>query len=547
MNELRKKTEEIIEDKIPYSLNDLKNPFKVALSKFKEAKEIIMDALMSDMDIYIYGDYDADGVSSTAILKLLLEELKMMLGAKSQIYCFLPDRFKDGYGLKKEAISKFETVGLLITVDNGINSNEAIKEAKDKGFKVLILDHHIANGTIPECDLWIDPIVTGEDKLCGAGIAYTLAEECLGENHKLLTQLVVLAAIGTVADMVSLLSLNNRRIVKKGLLHMLEFGPILKIIEEAEIYNIDEHMIGFKLAPLINACGRLESPIIALNHLIGKEDNTKKMIELNKIRIELTDVGTAYAEKYILDNQLSGNKVFVINAENTIHEGVLGLIAGKITNKYNVSSILLGKKNSELKGSARGYGTNVHLTEVLSKCPSLITYGGHKEAAGLSLKEQDFYKFEDEILSIFNGIEIKTEDAKVVPELKITPTEIEEFECITREYAPYGMDFPKLVVEVENIDISPYMGKFFNYVGEKKEIAKAKTKENITIIAFDKDIANDCVKNQLKRVDVVGNVSSNRFRREKSIQLEATTLQKSKVLNNETSLQALLRKRMSEF
>ena len=229
------------------------------IDRLDEAAEIIKATAKTDTPISVVADYDADGICAAAVMWMLLREL----GVKPKIR--IPRRFSEGYGLSENIIDELEP-GLLITVDNGIVAHAAIQKAKEKGFYVIVTDHHLSDGiSLPNADVIIDPnAIPGSadfNGYCGAGIAYKLAVEILGKDHPLVPVLLSFAAIATVADVMPLIH-ENRFIVKDGLESMTGKGRTIGLLALLERCGFESYItakdIGFKIAPVLNAPGRLE-------------------------------------------------------------------------------------------------------------------------------------------------------------------------------------------------------------------------------------------------------------------------------------------------
>ena len=420
----------------------------------RKAVDMFLYALRNGKKIVVYGDYDADGICSLTEFVIASRVLQ------HQIDVIAPDRFGDGYGLTvdraKSFIGKYD---LLITVDNGITAVDAIKVARDGGLRVVVLDHHEQSGELPNANIIVDPHVTGGDKdtgfedLCGAGLTLRFLEKVLREIKSLrperftstLNQLYAVAAIGTIADVVTLRH-DNRAIVKIGLKCLNEgLAPagvkafLEKVLNGKEV---DTESIGFSIAPCINAAGRLKengaslildiftTPNVFLGGTYAKIDEA---IELNEQRktIVKDEVDRAVG---LLQVRKTDKIVIYINKLGM--PGIMGLVAGKLAEKFKRPALALCG-DEELKGSGRTYG-NADIFAALSEAKEyMISFGGHPEACGLSFKRADV----ESVRKILNENlpEVVNED-EVYYDLELTDpiTEYNELQ----QYAPFGCGNP---------------------------------------------------------------------------------------------------------
>lgn len=369
------------------------------LSGINDAKEIILDKVKSKAKIRVIGDYDVDGVCATAIL---LKGLKF-IGADVDHY--IPNRFKDGYGLNVSIIesAKADGVDTIITCDNGISAFSQVNLAKEYGMTVIVTDHHEVpfeevNGEkkyiIPEADAVVDPKLPDDQypfkEICGAFVAYKLIES-LCTDSELLDELIQYAALATVADVMDLIS-ENRILLKTGI-ELINSKPsvgLKALIELNDIKNLSAYHFGFILGPSINAAGRLEDADYALSLLM--ENDAKKAVELaerlkslNERRKEITEKNTEEAIEKIENSDLINHKV-IVAALDDCHEGVIGIVAGRLKEKYVKPVLVVTKHDGVYKGSGRSID-NYNLYEEINRIGDLfIKYGGHKGAAGFSFE-----------------------------------------------------------------------------------------------------------------------------------------------------------------
>ncbi len=416
-------------------LTDLRAP--ELLPGLEQAADKLWDAIQSRESIVVYGDYDADGMTATAILYRCLS----LLGA--QVTYHLPNRMEEGYGLHVGSIEKLAARGkkVIITVDCGIASLEPAKRAKELGLTLIITDHHRFGDTLPEADAIVHPALPGTDYpfvgLCGAGVAFKLAW-CLcqrasgstrvGEHlREYLLQAIGLAAIGTVADVVPLLD-ENRVIVRNGLKTLKTHAPIglrklmqLNKIDTKAAFESED--IGFTMAPKLNAAGRLGQAQLGVELLVTEDEERAEAIanyiqELNGNRQKLERSITISAGKQLKEiHDVDTDPAFVL-ASPSWHPGVIGIVAGKLAEKYHrpVVLIAMDKQGKAGSGSARSpNGVNLH--EALLQCSDLlVSGGGHAAAAGLRVEEENIAAFRSAFLE---SVAEQSLDAETLNDLQL--------------------------------------------------------------------------------------------------------------------------------
>lgn len=380
---------------------DLHGPFY--LNDMKKAVERINIALQKEERMMIFGDYDTDGVTSTS---LLYKALKLL---KGEVDYYIPKRV-EGYGLSIEAVEKFseKDISLILTVDNGSSTHEAIQRARNLGMDVIVTDHHeILNGN-PVCTAFVNPKRSDErfpfPYLAGAGVAFKLVNALLLERgmwEKKCWDFVELAAIGTIGDVMPLQD-ENRRIVQLGLEKMNKHPSqalrvLFKLLKLNEITSTN---IAFSVVPIMNAVGRLSDPNFMVRILTSEGSDEQfehcwsKLIRLNNIRKDLLQEQVMQAELLIQMNELAKQDVIVVAGD--FHEGLIGLIASRITDKYKKPSIVF---NSSGKGSARSVsGSTFSMVNTIERCSEFLkSYGGHQAAAGLTVYLDRFQHFRKKI------------------------------------------------------------------------------------------------------------------------------------------------------
>lgn len=382
----------------------LSDPF--AIKDMDKAVERLRRAVEEEEPVVIYGDYDVDGVTATAILYEYLSNL----GA--QVRCKLPLRSEGGYGLNKEALKKLADKGytLVVTVDNGIAAVEEAAYARELGIDLVITDHHLPSGKLPDAVAVVDPNRPDDTStfkyLCGAGVAFKLCAAMEGcDPAEMLDVCGDLAAIGTVADMVPLVG-ENRTLVREGLALLQDtVRPGLAALLEASGCSgkpVTSELISFSIAPRMNAAGRMDSAAIALKLLLCENEE-----QASGIAARLTETNTQrqHTEQEVLAAALAQldadpirahDRVLVVAGEKW-HPGVLGIVASRLTERFARPSIVVSLSDGEGRGSGRAPG-NFDLHGALEGCAGLLTrYGGHAAAAGMTIEEDKLPAFRQAI------------------------------------------------------------------------------------------------------------------------------------------------------
>jgi single-stranded-DNA-specific exonuclease len=389
-----------------------------------EAAELIHQAIAAGERILVYGDYDVDGLTGTAILWLCLR----LLGGEVDYY--VPHRIDEGYGLSCEAIRSWASgrAGLVVSVDCGIASMEEAAFARQLGLKLVITDHHEPGPRLPEAAAIVHPRLPGGSypfgSLSGSGVALKLAwalcqrasgAKRVGQRMKdFLMQAVGLAALGTVADVVPLVD-ENRVLVHHGL-HSLAERPTLGLAALIEIAKLDEKLrvrrpdnrpnldsedLAFSLAPRLNAAGRLGQPQLAVELLVGdRPERARELAQyldgLNGTRQTLERSILLAANKQVKQEFCPADDAALVLADRDWHPGVIGIVAGRLAERYHRPVVLISWDPMGARpgiGSARSVpGLNLH--EALRACRQyLVSYGGHAAAAGLKIDEDKFPAF----------------------------------------------------------------------------------------------------------------------------------------------------------
>lgn len=494
-------------------LKEHNNPY---IHNLKEAVELLLKH--KNEKIHIIGDFDVDGISATSIMIYGL----FMAGIPAKYR--LPHRFSEGYGLSEKIIDEI-TNGVVITVDNGIAAHKAIKKAKDKGLTVIVTDHHQAvvendNILLPDADIIVNPSIENKSEfhsLCGAGIAYYFVKELLGKD---VVELLVMASIATVADVMPLIGVNHD-LVKHGLNAINQgYGipGILTLLKVMKKEVVTEDDFGFCLGPILNASGRLldKGAERTLEFLLMSSKNPKleevthKFIDMNGCRKSITKKAIQCAEK-----EYQEERPIVIYNPN-LGEGIIGLVAGKFCEKYQCPVICFTKiKNGLLKGSGRSI-SKVHLKNTLDKIKNLlVSYGGHAGAAGLTIKEENLDLFKEKFTKACGTIPALCNDTFY--DLEISEKEIPEIIEQLKLYAPYGEGNEKILFRIKcNVN-----KKNLKKIGDGTHIMHYSP--TLKLIGFNKSKQFDDLINEHgfpNALDCVGYLSESWFQNQCTYQLE---------------------------
>ncbi|EPD87967.1 single-stranded-DNA-specific exonuclease RecJ [Streptococcus infantis] len=465
------------------SLEDLHDPY--LLHDMDKAVERIRLAIERGELILVYGDYDADGMTSASIIKESLEQL----GAECLVY--LPNRFTDGYGPNASVYKYFieqQGVSLIVTVDNGVAGHEAIDLAQSMGVDVIVTDHHSMPEVLPDAYAIVHPEHPEADypfkHLAGCGVAFKLACALLEEVQ---VELLDLVAIGTIADMVSLTD-ENRIMVQYGLevLRNTQRIGLQELFEIAGIASSDitGETVGFQLAPRLNALGRLDDPNPAIDLLTGFDDEEVHEIALmiqekNEERKEI--VQSIYEEAKSL---VDPNKSVQVLAKEGWNPGVLGIVAGRLLEELGQTVIVLNLEDGRAKGSARSIEA-VDIFEALDPHRELfIAFGGHAGAAGMTLEAEQLDAL-SEILETYvkdKGIDAKGKSKLYLDEeLDLENLSLDTVKSFER-LAPFGMDNQKPVFYIRNFQVenARSMGAGDSHL--KLKISKGNA--NFEVVAF---------------------------------------------------------------
>ena len=467
------------------SLEDLYDPY--LLHDMGKAVERIRRAIEDGEFILIYGDYDADGMTSASIIKESLEQL----GAECRVY--LPNRFTDGYGPNANVYKYFieqEGISLIVTVDNGVAGHEAIELAQSMGVDVIVTDHHSMPETLPDAYAIIHPEHPDANypfkHLAGCGVAFKLACALLEEVQ---VELLDLVAIGTIADMVSLTD-ENRILVQYGL-EMLGHTQRIGLQEMLTMAGISanevtDETVGFQIAPRLNALGRLDDPNPAIDLLTGFDDEEAHEIALmihqkNEERKEI--VQSIYEEAKTMVNP---EKKVQVLAKEGWNPGVLGIVAGRLLEELGQTVIVLNIEDGRAKGSARSVET-VDIFEALDPHRDLfIAFGGHAGAAGMTLEVENLEALSQvlENYILETGIDLSGKKTlNLDEELDLETLNLEMLKNFER-LAPFGMDNQKPIFYIRDFHVESARTMGAGNTHLKLKISKGEA--SFEVVAFGK-------------------------------------------------------------
>ena len=477
---------------------------KEKVEKFISGESAFSDAmLMKDMDkavariekavengekICVYGDYDCDGITATVLLYSYFEDSGV------DVCYYIPDREKEGYGLNARAISAIKKFGvnLIITVDNGISAYDEVKYSNELGIDVIITDHHKPKGRLPEAVAVIDSHREDGDgtlrELAGVGVVFKLVSALEGDDgSETLERYGDIAVIGTVADIVPLTG-ENRIIVKKGIeiLKNSEKPGIRALIKVAGLSdkNITSESIGFGIGPRINSASRMDDPKKAVNLLLSEDYDEALTLaeELDRLNAQRKEeekkIMDSVEKKICEDRSLLDKRVVVISGENW-HNGVIGIAAAKILEKYGKPCVLISINGDEARGSARSL-EGFSMIDAIAESSELLTrFGGHAGAAGMTLPSDSVEEFDEklqktarekyETMPVYT---LKIDRILTIPE--ITVREIERFGILE----PFGCGNESPIFAIRKLAIEGIYP-----IGDNKHIRIKFSRDGMSLVA----------------------------------------------------------------
>ncbi len=438
----------------------LHDPF--LLGDMNAASDTIRGAIAAGKRICVHGDYDVDGICATALALLMLREL----GAEADWH--LPSRFEEGYGVSRETLGRLaeEGCGLVLTVDCGITAVEEVAAARALGLEVVVSDHHRPAETVPDC-----PVVATRPSsypfpdLCGTGVVYKLAQALLGAESDFLARQLDIVALATIADVVPLVG-ENRSLTIAGLRALARTQkPGLRALLKSSRVDpgaLDAGAVGFRLAPRINAAGRLGHPAAALELLLTDDgeraaDLAAQLEDLNRERqgVENRMVREAMGviERWPEAKRRASGYVL---AEESWHEGVIGIVAARLVDRFHRPVVLIAGGDEEWKGSGRSI-PRFDLHTALGRCAAdLERYGGHRAAAGLSIRPERIEAFAERFAAEA-GAALTEEDLRPVTTVDaVVPASSLNLELCAelQRLGPFGMGNPGVTFVVTGCELA---------------------------------------------------------------------------------------------
>lgn len=464
-----------------------------AMKDVSLAVKHLMKAIEVNKKIIVYGDYDCDGVCSTSIAVLALRKL----GANVDYY--INSRFVEGYGIcplgVDNLLKKFPDTDLILTVDNGIVAFEGIDYATKKGIEVLVTDHHLAQKNIPENAIAVvnphrlDDSYPFED-ICGATVIYKTMFALyweLDEDLAYISDMMDLVGLATVGDVMPLLD-ENRFFVNESL-RLISRGTrkqftILK--DKKKVKKLTEEAFGFQFSPIINSEGRLEgTPTKAMEFFLTEDEDemnrlADELIAINEkrklITTEQQELGTSLLEA-------KGLESVIIVSHKDFHEGIVGLVAGRLKEAYNRPVIVFSEDGDYLKGSARSIEA-LHMKHALDSISDKIEkFGGHMLAAGLTIKKENLEAFESALLEVSDKT-LTANDLipKIEVDVELRPEEVtQDLIAELDKLRPFGQGFIKPLFEVNGFAVNK--SKVL-YMGAEKNHLKLEDKSGLQLVMF---------------------------------------------------------------
>ncbi|WP_164668507.1 single-stranded-DNA-specific exonuclease RecJ [Virgibacillus doumboii] len=498
-------------------LANLHNP--LGLSGIEKATDRVHKAIAEKEKVLVFGDYDADGVSSTTVLLEALQEL----GADCEYY--IPNRFTEGYGPNEDAFKAAAENGfsLIITVDTGIAADHEATIAKELGIDLIITDHHEPQEELPDAYTIIHPKCSPDylfKELAGVGVAFKFAEHLLGYFPK---QFLDLAAIGTIADLVPLVN-ENRILAYYGLKTLSTTGRpgLIALKKVCNITgNVNEEDIGFKIGPRINAVGRLQDADLAVQLMLADDqeeaDHIAEMVQsLNQERQKIVSDIVKEADKMV--GSIDEQGVIVVAKEGW-NQGVLGIVASNLVRKYDRPAIVLSilPETNQVKGSAR----SIPAFDLFANCMKIrdvfTHFGGHSQAAGMTLPLENLNTLQSELNKIISQQLSKEDFAQEIEVSKTiaVPEVNEEIVNEISQLAPFGMANPKPIFHLKHIPSD------VRQIGNMKKHLKMQFKQDNTYIdgiAFGLGNLYDYI-SPMTPVSVAGELGINEWNGNKKVQI----------------------------
>ncbi len=446
------------------TLDDLLDPF--LMTGMDRAVDRIEEAIQKNEKILIFGDYDVDGVLSVVIM------LKALSGLGAEVDYFIPERLKEGYGIKEThlQVAKDKAARLVVSVDCGIKAVAFTEKAKTLGLDVIITDHHLPGDELPQAVALLNPVLKESGYpnpgLAGVGVVFKLLQALLEKRGKSahLPHYAKLVAIGTIADVASLRG-ENRLLVKSGLKGLADVSNrgLRSLLEECGCLDkrVSEGEVGFRIAPRINAAGRMASADDAVRLFLSDDDSesqrlARRLSELNSRRQNEEDKIFSAAERRIREGGLDKRyKMLVLGCE-TWHRGIIGIVASKLKDTYSRPVLLFAYQDGKAQGSGRSI-SELSLIECLDACRDVfLDYGGHPLAVGCVLPRERMGLLRERINRVVDErLRIEDLQRKVRIDSRLSLNEIQaSFINVYLRLAPFGVGNPKPVFLSEGVEVA---------------------------------------------------------------------------------------------
>jgi single-stranded-DNA-specific exonuclease len=517
----------------------IEDPF--AIKNMEVVVQRLHDAIVGKENVAIYGDYDVDGVTATAMMVEVINQS----GGLAEGY--IPNRFEEGYGLNNEALDALKEKGvkLVVTVDCGIRSPVEAQHASEIGLDLIITDHHHPKGDVPKSFAVLCPKQEGDEypnkELAGVGLAYKVLQGLsmkYPEFNLDPENWLDLVALGTVADVVTL-SDENRALVRKGI-ELIRTGQRIGLrslanVAEISIDRVNSFDIGFMLAPRLNASGRLESALASLNLLLAKnvKDAGELAQKLDSQNIERQKITREIQKTAELLVQEDGEPYFLFAVHSDFNQGVVGLAASRLVEKYYRPAIVATKGEKHTRGSGRSI-PEFHITQALDECADLLVrHGGHAMAAGFTVENEHVEELVKKLKEIAKRVlhdQIEATELKAVlrPDVEIKLVDLRpELLTFLDQFQPTGMGNPEPLFLTKSVKVVEP-----KKIGKDGSHLKMKVTEDgklyFDAIAFR---FGDQYENIPQRIDLVYAYERNYFNDRVNLQLKVRDMRTAESLN----------------
>lgn len=494
----------------------------------REAVALLRESLTKGEKILVHGDYDCDGICGTTLVYEALKEL----GA--QVSYYLPDRFQEGYGLSARAVElcKRQGIALLITVDCGSSSHREIELAKELGVKVIVTDHHTVPAVPPTPNALVNPRQPDcpypFKGICGAGVAFKLIQALNGMRGVEPMHLLDLVAVATVADVVPLRD-ENRVFVQYGLQELsracrVGFTALLEVAGRSGREAVDSVTVGFTLGPRLNAAGRLEHAELGVRLLTSRSLSESRLLaqhldSLNESRKECERVIQEEIESRLKRDPSRYERGAIVEWGEGWHEGVIGITAGRLAEKYGVPTLVLSVKGDRAKGSGRS-PENVDLYKALCRCGELFTkYGGHPRAGGFSLSSDNLEELRFRFCEAVDLLRDGPAPVWVDACLSLGQADVELVRELER-MEPFGEANPKPTFLLEGVEIAHH--RLVGNSGDHLQLEVEQAGQRRRAIAFRQADLLEELRIQEYRYDLRCQLGREEFRGQEQLRLQVS-------------------------